>query len=138
MAKEKAQPASGSPSDDGGYYRAWPDKSCRYWWMQLRWTPRSKIVVLLVELIEHDGVEYVKPFQDRNYYPRSFAEDWSAKFKPCFSTPEFSASEEKDRVRSFADELRNWWRFSEGQQPNSGYHDREDFIDKKLPELLSR
>ncbi len=39
-------------------------------------------------------------------------------------------------VLAFAEELRKWWRFCDMQQPRSSWHDREDFIEKKLPELL--
>lgn len=78
-----------SPAVAADCYRAWPDRSCRYWWMRYQRTARSKVAVILVELVEHEHMEYVKPFQDPNHYPRSFAENWNAKFKRCDSTPEF-------------------------------------------------
>lgn len=37
-----------------------------------------------------------------------------------------------------AEELRRWWRFSDFQQPQSSWHEREDFIEKKLPEWIAR
>jgi hypothetical protein len=39
-------------------------------------------------------------------------------------------------VRDFADELRKWWSFDAGQRHTHSWHGREDFIAKKLPELL--
>lgn len=42
-----------------------------------------------------------------------------------------------DRVKQFADELRKWWSFDDGQVHMHTWHDREDFIAKKLPELLA-
>lgn len=38
----------------------------------------------------------------------------------------------------FAEELRKWWSFGDMQQHTHSWHSREDFIEKKLPELLSR
>lgn len=86
---EKTQVDTGQSSAAADRYRAWPDKSCRYWWMRYQRTPRSKVAVMLVELTEHEGMEYVKPWQDSNCYPRSFVNEWSARFKRCDSTPEF-------------------------------------------------
>lgn len=37
---------------------------------------------------------------------------------------------------SFAVELRKWWSFDDGQMHTHSWHSREDFIEKKLPELL--
>jgi hypothetical protein len=36
----------------------------------------------------------------------------------------------------FAEELRKWWSFDDRQQHTHSWHDRENFIEKKLPELL--
>jgi hypothetical protein len=41
-------------------------------------------------------------------------------------------------VRLFAEELRKWWRFDDRQQHTHSWHDREDFIERKLPELIAR
>ena len=38
--------------------------------------------------------------------------------------------------KSFADELRKWWSFDDGQQHTHSWHTREDFIEKKLADLL--
>lgn len=67
----------------------WPTNQFRFWWMQYRISARAKVRVILVEIVVHDGTEYVQPFQDRNCYPRSFCSDWNAKFKPCESEPIF-------------------------------------------------
>ncbi len=45
---------------------------------------------------------------------------------------------DQQTVQTFAKELRLWWRFNDYQQPQSSWHEREDFIEKKLPELLNR
>jgi hypothetical protein len=37
----------------------------------------------------------------------------------------------------FAQELRKWWSFDNGQQHTHSWHSREDFIEKRLPALLS-
>lgn len=42
------------------------------------------------------------------------------------------------RVRAFAEELRKWWSFDDRQHHTHSWHTREDFIEKKLPELLNR
>lgn len=39
-------------------------------------------------------------------------------------------------AHQIGEEIRKWWRFSDTQQPTSSWHDREDFIAKKLPEML--
>ena len=39
-------------------------------------------------------------------------------------------------IKAFADELRKWWSFDDRQIHTHSWHDREDFIKKKLPELL--
>lgn len=44
---------------------------------------------------------------------------------------------DEQATRAFAEELRKWWRFDDRQQHTHSWHDREDFIEKKLPELLS-
>ncbi len=41
-------------------------------------------------------------------------------------------------VAEFADELRKWWSFDDGQRHTHSWHSREDFIEEKLPELLRR
>lgn len=38
----------------------------------------------------------------------------------------------------FADELRKWWSFDDGQFHTHSWHSREDFIADKLPSLLER
>jgi hypothetical protein len=38
----------------------------------------------------------------------------------------------------FANELRKWWSFDDGQRHTHSWHDREDFIKKELPTLLCR
>ena len=40
--------------------------------------------------------------------------------------------------RRFADELRKWWSFDNGQVHTHTWHSREDFIEKALPKLLSQ
>ena len=40
-------------------------------------------------------------------------------------------------TKAFAAELRKWWSFSDRQIHTHSWHDREDFIEKKLPELLA-
>jgi hypothetical protein len=67
----------------------WPTAEHRFWWMQYRLSKRGKTKVMLVELLVHEGTEYIQPFQDRNCYPRSICHDWEAKFKPCESQPVF-------------------------------------------------
>lgn len=42
----------------------------------------------------------------------------------------------RDAVDKFAEELRKWWSFSDGQMHTHSWHSREDFIERKLPELL--
>ena len=39
-------------------------------------------------------------------------------------------------IKSTRKELRRWWAFSDSQIPLSSWHDREDYIEKVLPELL--
>lgn len=39
-------------------------------------------------------------------------------------------------AKSFAVELRKWWSFDDRQMHTHSWHSREDFIAKKLPELL--
>lgn len=70
-------------------YSTWPDASHKWWWMEFQRTPRCKKQVMLVRLVEHDGTEYIQPHQDNNCYPKSFTEEWSARFKPCESSPDF-------------------------------------------------
>jgi hypothetical protein len=41
-----------------------------------------------------------------------------------------------DRLKLIADELRKWWSFDDRQQHTHSWHDRENFIERKLPELL--
>ena len=41
-----------------------------------------------------------------------------------------------DSVQTFAEELRKWWSFDERQHHTHSWHDRENFIERKLPELL--
>lgn len=41
------------------------------------------------------------------------------------------------RLQGFADELRKWWSFDDRQRHTHSWHSREDFIEKKLPALLS-
>jgi hypothetical protein len=43
-----------------------------------------------------------------------------------------------DELRAAAEELRKWWRFTDSQQPMSSWHDREDFIERVLPTLLTQ
>lgn len=38
----------------------------------------------------------------------------------------------------FADELRKWWSFDDGQMHTHSWHSREDFIERELPKLLTR
>jgi hypothetical protein len=40
-------------------------------------------------------------------------------------------------VDTFANELRKWWSFDGGQMHTHSWHSREDFIEQKLPEMLS-
>lgn len=40
-------------------------------------------------------------------------------------------------LNAFAEELRKWWSFDDGQIHTHSWHSREDFIKIKLPELLS-
>lgn len=76
-------------------YASWPTKAHRFWWMEYTLgKKRGKPKVMLVELIEADGCEYVRPFQDNNCYPKRFCEDWKARFKPCESEPIFEKREE--------------------------------------------
>lgn len=39
--------------------------------------------------------------------------------------------------KEFADELRKWWSFDDGQQHTHTWHSREDFISQRLPHLLA-
>lgn len=39
-------------------------------------------------------------------------------------------------VDTFANELRKWWSFDDGQQHTHSWHSREDFIKDKLPSLI--
>lgn len=45
---------------------------------------------------------------------------------------------ESRRLDEFAAELRRWWRFDNYQIHTHSWHDRENFIERRLPELLSR
>lgn len=38
---------------------------------------------------------------------------------------------------TFAWELRKWWSFDDRQQHTHSWHSREDFIERRLPEILS-
>ena len=40
-------------------------------------------------------------------------------------------------AKSFAAELRKWWSFDDRQMHTHSWHSREDFIERKLPELLA-
>ena len=40
-------------------------------------------------------------------------------------------------VDTFANELRKWWSFDDGQMHTHSWHSREDFIKIKLPGMLS-
>lgn len=40
-------------------------------------------------------------------------------------------------IQEFADELRKWWTFDDRQVHTHSWHAREDFIERRLPELLS-
>lgn len=71
----------------------WPTKDFRFWWMQYKQSARSKTRVMLVELVTHDGTEFIQPFQDNNCYPKSFCVEWNARFKPCTSEPIFNEGE---------------------------------------------
>lgn len=42
------------------------------------------------------------------------------------------------QTRLFAEELRKWWSFNDHQIHTHSWHTREDFIEKRLPELLRR
>lgn len=42
-----------------------------------------------------------------------------------------------EQEKRFAAELRKWWSFDDGQMHTHSWHSREDFIERKLPELLS-
>src|SRR5690606_11098639 len=44
---------------------------------------------------------------------------------------------DEERARAFATELRKWWSFDDRQCHTHSWHSREDFIEKKLPELLA-
>lgn len=41
------------------------------------------------------------------------------------------------RSHQFAEELRKWWSFDDRQRHSHSWHSREDFIQKKLPDLLA-
>lgn len=45
-------------------------------------------------------------------------------------------SQEEERLAKFAEELRKWRSFDDQQQHKHSYHDREDFIEKRLLDLL--
>jgi len=70
-------------------FPSWPTSDHKFWWMECRIKPRGKTQVLLVTVEVFAGIEYVKPWQDNNCYPRSICENWKARFKPCESTPIF-------------------------------------------------
>lgn len=40
--------------------------------------------------------------------------------------------------KQFAEVLRKWWSFDEGQQHTHSWHDRENFIERELPRLLAK
>jgi hypothetical protein len=40
-------------------------------------------------------------------------------------------------IAGFAAELRKWWSFDDRQMHTHSWHSREDFIERKLPELLT-
>lgn len=42
-----------------------------------------------------------------------------------------------EKWKAFADELRKWWSFDDGQMHTHSWHDRENFIERKLPSLLA-
>ena len=43
----------------------------------------------------------------------------------------------RDLIAMLTDQLRKYWSFSQSQQHTHSWHDREDFITKRLPELLA-
>ena len=59
---------------------AWPEAPHRWWWMRFKMKPRGKWRVLLVELVNHDGTEYVQPYDDRNCFPQHMCIQWDAMF----------------------------------------------------------
>lgn len=69
----------------------WPDSRAQFWWMQYKLKPKGKCKVMLIEIVTHSGAEFAQPFQDNNAYSKSICVDWSAKFKPCFSSPVFES-----------------------------------------------
>lgn len=56
------------------------------------------------------------------------------------SGPRAPSAGEGDRLTAegFAAELRDWWSFDERQQHTHSWHSRENFIETRLPLLLSR
>lgn len=40
-------------------------------------------------------------------------------------------------VDTFANELRKWWSFDDGQMHTHSWHDRENFIKRRLPEMVA-
>ena len=67
---------------------AWPGKEWKWYWMRCKPRPRGKWRVMFVELVENDGIEFVRPLGDRNCYSRPICEGWQAEFVPAHPPPE--------------------------------------------------
>lgn len=66
----------------------WPDHSSAWWWMRFKLKPHSPWRVVLVTRDDHEGCEFIRPHQDCNCYPQSFAAEWQAGFVPAPTPPE--------------------------------------------------
>ena len=51
-----------------------------WYWMRFRTSRRAKWRVLLVEVVVHNGQEFVTPLGNRNCFSRTICEGWEAEF----------------------------------------------------------
>ena len=65
----------------------WPRDYSRWWWMRWRIGARGKWRVTLVEFLEHDGTEYVRPLGSAHHYPEGICQDQEASFVTAVPPP---------------------------------------------------
>lgn len=66
---------------------SWVTPGHKWYWARLQRTARSKPQVLLVETVEWEGRIFVKPWGDKNCYPRDFCQEWDARFIEAKAPP---------------------------------------------------
>lgn len=80
---------------------AWPDPLCHgtvvssrpvisreWWWMRFRRSSKSKWLVVLVKLVERDGLPFVKAFQTGDWLSPKVCRWMEARFVPAVPPPE--------------------------------------------------